>query len=88
VIAGGSMLSYGALGALHDAGLRIPHDVALVTCDGWRSPGLFEPRPIVVERDAVEIGRVAAELLLEGVLEGTHRSVTLPVRVVDEGMRG
>lgn len=81
-IAGGVMLSYGALRALEDAGKRVPEDVELVSCDAWRSPELFRPRPIIVARDAAEIGRTAGELLFEAITSGSYRSVTLPTTVV------
>lgn len=81
-IAGGAMLSYGVLRALTHAKKRIPHDVELVVCDAWRSSELFDPTPIVVARDAADIGRTAAELLMEAITAGTYRTVTLPTRVV------
>jgi LacI family transcriptional regulator len=82
VIAGGAMLSYGALAGIRAAGRVIGEDIALVACDAWRSPELFDPMPMVVERDGREIGRVAGELLLEAISTGTTRTVELPTRLV------
>lgn len=82
VIAGGAMLSYGALQAIRAAGRTIGDDIALVACDAWRSPELFDPMPILVERDGREIGRVAGELLLEAITTGAVRTVELPTHLV------
>ncbi len=82
VIAGGAMLSYGALQAIRAAGRTVGDEVALVACDAWRSPELFDPMPMIVERDGREIGRVAGELLLEAIANGTIRTVELSTRLV------
>jgi LacI family transcriptional regulator len=80
IIAGGGTISYGVLRALTDAGAV--DAVELVVCDPWRSPELFEPRVSVVCRDAAELGAAAADLMLEAITEGTHRSVILPTELV------
>lgn len=80
IIAGGAMIGYGALRAIRNAGLA--GRVAMVACDAWRSPELFEPSVTVVRRDVAEMGRVAAELLLDAINGAAVRSVTLPTEVV------
>lgn len=82
IIAGGAMLSYGVLEGIRASGRALGQDVAMVACDAWRSPELFDPMPTVVERDAREIGRTGAELLLEAITSGTFRSVELPTTLV------
>lgn len=80
VIAGGAMIGYGTLRAIRDAGLA--GRIAMVACDSWRSPELFEPSVTVVRRDVAEMGRVAAELVLDLINGGAVRSVTLPTELV------
>ena len=80
IIAGGAMIGYGTLRSIRDASKVLK--VAMVACDPWRAPELFEPSVTVVRRDVAEIGRVAAELLLEAINVGTYRSVTLPTELV------
>lgn len=80
VIAGGGMIAYGTLRAIRNAGLT--GRVAMVACDPWRSPELFEPAVTVVHRDVTEMGRVAAELVLEAIKGSAVRTVTLPTKVV------
>jgi len=76
------MLTYGALRSIREAGLSIPDDVALVGCDSWRSPELFEPFLTVVDRDAAEIGRRAAMLLIESITSGAVANITLPTNLM------
>jgi len=80
IIAGGAMIAYGTLRSIRDA--NKVRQVAMVACDSWRSPELFEPSVTSVRRDVAEIGQVAAELLLEAINVGTYRSVTLPTELV------
>lgn len=78
VIAGGAMLAYGVLRAIRESG----RPVAMIACDSWRSPELFEPSVTVVRRDVAEMGRTAAELLRVAIDTGETRSVTLPTELV------
>lgn len=80
IIAGGAMIGYGTLRAIRDADLT--GRVAMVACDSWRSPELFEPSVTVVRRDVGEMGRVAAELVLDAIKGGAVRSVTLPTQLM------
>lgn len=80
IIAGGAMIGYGTLRAIRDAGLT--GRIAMVACDAWRSPELFEPSVTVVRRDVAEMGRVGAELLIDLINGGPVRTVTLPTELV------
>lgn len=80
IIAGGAMIAYGTLRSIREA--NKVSQVAMVACDSWRSPELFEPSVTFVRRDVAEIGQVAAELLLEAINLGSYRSVTLPTELV------
>lgn len=80
IIAGGAMIAYGTLRSIREA--NKVSQVAMVACDSWRSPKLFEPSVTLVRRDVAEIGQVAAELLLEAINLGSYRSVTLPTELV------
>lgn len=81
-IAGGAMLTYGALRAIREAGLSLPDDVALVGCDGWRAPDIFQPSLTRVARDHAEMGASAAGLLLEAITDGAVRNLVLPTSLV------
>jgi len=81
IIAGGNQVLAGCVRALVRHGTRIPEDVSLVTCDEVDLSELHSPPIASVSRDTLQLGRVAAELLLERVA-GTAgpRTVLLPTR--------
>lgn len=84
VVAGANQLLIGALGELRARGLRVGVDLSLVSCDAISVTEFFDPPIAVVRRDTHEIGRQAAELLLEqmGDDEQEPRQITLPTEFV------
>ena len=80
IIAGGNQLLIGCLAVLQEAGLVVGRDVSLVTCDDVPLTVLYQPPIASISRDTVELGRVAAELLLERLGEdgGPPRRVVIP----------
>ena len=83
IIAGGNQILAGCLRAVREAGLRIPGDLSMVTCDDTDLSELFEPPIACIQRDIPALGRIAGELLLEH-LAGAPASdpVTLPTTFV------
>jgi LacI family transcriptional regulator len=63
VIAGGNQILIGTLRALTALGIRVGEDVALVTCDDFPLAELYVPPIATISRDAVGMGRAAAQLL-------------------------
>ena len=61
----GNRLVVGAISALRDRGLRIPDDLSLVGCDDTELTSLHDPPIDIVNRDLLELGQTAAELLLD-----------------------
>lgn len=70
VIAGGNLLLTGVLRALRQLDLAVGDDVALISCDDVPLTELYSPPITVIDRDAVRIGELAAELLLEQLEKG------------------
>ena len=64
IFAANNFLAIGALNALHDAGLRVPEDVALVAFDDLPSEFVAFPFLTVLAQPAYEMGQKAVELLL------------------------
>lgn len=77
-----NLMTIGALGALHQRGLRVPQDVALVGFDDLPWAEAFDPPPTMVRQPAYEVGRQAMELLLKRIMAPTRPPVT--VRLVPE----
>jgi LacI family transcriptional regulator len=77
-------LALGALLACRELGLTIPGDVALATFDDAYFAELLDPPLTAVAYDPSNVGRHAAELLVEAMQdeESPRRNVTIPVTLV------
>lgn len=85
IVAGGNQLLPGVLRAIEQQGLSIPKDLSLVTCDRTDLASVYAGSITTIERDIYEIGRTAAQLLLErlsGPPGRPARRVVLPTRLV------
>lgn len=69
VLVGNGFMTIGALQALADRGRVVPADVAVVGFDEEPWTGAFRPSLSVVTQPTYEIGRRAAELLLERIAD-------------------
>jgi LacI family transcriptional regulator len=78
IIAGGNQVLAGCVRALTRRGLSVPRDISLVTCDEVDLSVLHSPPIASVARDTIELGRTAADLLLERLDGGEPRTVLLP----------
>jgi LacI family transcriptional regulator len=79
IIAGGNQVLAGCVRALVRNGIRIPDELSLVTCDEVALSELHSPPISSVARDTVQLGRVAAELMLERLAGSPEpRTVLLP----------
>jgi LacI family transcriptional regulator len=74
----------GAIQAIHDADLRVPHDISVVGMDDVPLAAALRPALTTVRIDTEELGRQAADMLLEIIakpqLPPPH--VVLPTRLV------
>jgi DNA-binding LacI/PurR family transcriptional regulator len=77
-------LALGALLACRELGLVIPDDVALATFDDAYFAELLDPPLTTVAYDPSDVGRCAAELLVEAIRddESATRDVRIPVMLV------
>ena len=85
LVAGGNQILVGVLSAIQRAGLSVPDDLSLVTCDRTELAAVY-PGPItVIDRDLGELGRTAAHLLLERIAAPAGRPprrVMLPTSLI------
>jgi LacI family transcriptional regulator len=83
VVACSAELAIGCLAACNELGIRVPHDVALVTFDDPYFAPLLEPPLTGVAYEPAEVGRLAASLLLDRIRagDGTRAEVRVPVRL-------
>jgi LacI family transcriptional regulator len=85
LVAGGNQLLVGVLRAIEQQGVSIPRDLSLVTCDRTDLATVYAGSITVIDRDIPEIGRTAAQLLLErinGPADWPARKILLPTRLV------
>jgi LacI family transcriptional regulator len=85
VVTSGDTLALGAMSACRDAGLRMPQDIALVSFDDPFFGDLLDPPVTALARSEIELGKLAAALLLRALSTGAPTSPTevrLPVELV------
>lgn len=75
-----NLMTVGALAALHQRGLRVPTDVAVVGFDDLPWAEALDPPLTVVRQPAYDVGRQAMELLLKRIMEPTRPPVTVRLR--------
>lgn len=76
LLVGNSMMTLGALEAVHQAGLQVPHDLAIVGYDDMPWALALDPPLSVVRQPGYELGSVAADLLMRRIGE-PGRSTTV-----------
>jgi LacI family transcriptional regulator, fructose operon transcriptional repressor len=64
-----SLLAAGALQAIRERQLTIPNDIALVTFDETTWASLVQPAITLIDQPTYEIGKTAAELLLQRIAD-------------------
>lgn len=75
------MMAIGALQAVHDSGLRVPEDIAVVGYDDMRFAGFTNPALTTVRSPEVAQGREAGHILLELMNGGDlHQSLQKTLR--------
>jgi LacI family transcriptional regulator len=84
IITGNNLTTIGAVAAIHNAGLRIPHEISLAGFDDFEWADYFEPRLTLIAQPCNEIGRRAAQMLVERIngLSTAPRSVRLKSKLV------
>ena len=85
VFAANNFIAFGALRAFREAGVRIPEDMSVAVFDDLPPGWVFDPFLTVVSQPAYEIGRQAAELMLErltGNAPAEARTIVLPSELI------
>ncbi|MHB1305582.1 MAG: LacI family DNA-binding transcriptional regulator [Limisphaerales bacterium] len=84
VLVANNLMTLGALQAIHERGVRIPDDLAVVGFDDMPWATSLRPPLTAVAQPAEELGRAAAQLLIERLHSPGRlvRQVILPTRLV------
>lgn len=78
IFAGADQAAFGALAAIHEAGLSVPGDISIAGFDNTRLAALPNISLTSVDQDGVVMGRTAGRLLLERI-EGRTSAVRFSV---------
>ena len=88
VFAANDQMAIGAIKALNDKGISVPGEVSIVGFDdSYLSPYIIPPLTTIKQRRE-EMGKTAAELLLERITsqskrERTPRQIIIPVELIE-----
>lgn len=92
LIAGGATITPAVLRAVHELGVRIPQDLALIAYDDTDVTALHTPPLTVVARDVYAIGAQAARLLLDrldaNAAPSRRKTITIPTTLIVRGSTG
>ncbi|MGH9132446.1 MAG: LacI family DNA-binding transcriptional regulator [Ilumatobacteraceae bacterium] len=77
-----NLMTLGALRAIQDVGARIPEDIGVVGFDDSPSADLMRPQMSVVAQPTYEIGRVAAELLVDRRRDEPPQDIVLSPQLI------
>ncbi|WEV63528.1 LacI family DNA-binding transcriptional regulator [Bifidobacterium sp. ESL0732] len=80
-----NFITIGALHALYEAGLQ--HDIALIGFDDFDLFDLLDPGVSVISQNCVELGKQAAQLMLNKVnsTDSTVKSIVIPTTFIARG---
>lgn len=84
VLVGNNLMALGALQAIHNRGIRIPEEMAVVGFDDMPWASLLRPALTVIAQPIEQLGHVAAQMLLERLKDPQRsvRHVTLPAQLI------
>ena len=80
IFAANDAMALGAVYAIQDSGLSVPNDVAVVGYDNRNFTKIVRPRITTISMPVIEMGGVAAELLLSQIAEGRKEEEEIKVR--------
>jgi LacI family transcriptional regulator, galactose operon repressor len=90
IFAASDEMAIGAVSAIHEAGLAVPGDVAVIGFDDIDSASLLRPPLTTIRQDKTALGRVAGESLIH-LIEDEHAKppkIALPVELVERRSTG
>jgi LacI family transcriptional regulator len=82
ILAADNAMAVGAISTLHALNRQIGRDLALIAFDDIEWFSLLNPALSVISHSVADMGRIAAELLIEVIGGGTPESVVLPSELI------
>jgi DNA-binding LacI/PurR family transcriptional regulator len=88
VFVANDQMAFGALRALHEAGLRIPQDISVIGFDDIDGSDCSFPPLTTIRQNHDALGEVAIELLVEAINGLPARSVKIPAELITRSSTG
>ncbi len=91
LVAANNFIAIGAMQLLSEKKLRVPEDIALVTVDDIPAALTITPFFTVATQSALEMGKQAAQLLLDrviGTIDTPYQEIILPVQITIRASSG
>ena len=82
LLAADSLMAVGAIALLHQRGLRIGTDLAMIAFDDIEWFALLNPALSVISHSVEDMGRIAVEMLLQVIAGDSPESVVLPSELI------
>ncbi len=80
IFASNDLMALGAIYAIQDAGLNVPDDIAVVGYDNREFTWIVRPNITTVVMPVYEMGRIAAEILLQQIADGSRENDEVQVK--------
>ena len=80
IFAANDLMALGVIYAIQDAGLSVPEDIAVVGYDNREFAGVVRPGITTVVMPVYEMGKIAAEILLQQIADDTRESDEVKVK--------
>ena len=81
IFAASDEMAIGAVSAIHEAGLSVPHDVSVVGFDDIESASLLRPPLTTIRQNKTALGRVAGESLIRLIEDDAAKPPRIAVAV-------
>lgn len=80
LIAANNLMTLGAMRALHELGLRVPDDIAIVSFDDFEWADIFSPRLTTMAQPTAAIGATAVRLLVDRIEQPDRAPETIRLK--------
>jgi DNA-binding LacI/PurR family transcriptional regulator len=90
VISGNNLMTLGALAAIYESNVKVPEEMSIVGYDDMVWAGSLNPPLTVIAQPTLELGRVAAQLLMDRIQDGSrsYRHIILDTQLIVRASSG
>lgn len=84
IVCSNDVMAFGAIRAIHEVGLRVPHDISVLGFDDLPESSYFRPKLTTVRQPLQEMGRVATRILVQSIEKpgASSSQIELPTELI------